>query len=160
MVFADSLRQAVHKMNNPLTARVKQAFDKQGFMSTIGAELRQVDSGFCCIAVRFTEKVTQQHGFFHGGLTATLADNAAGFAAYTLMDESDQPLSVEFKINFVAPAQGEELEARAKVLRSGRRLKHVSVEVYGSQSGSETLVAIALATIASNRAIEGNSLEN
>ncbi len=97
--------------------------------------------------------MTQQHGLFHGGVTATLADNAAGFAGYTLMDEDEQPLSLEFKISFIAPARGETLEARARVVKAGRRLKHVQVEVFVVDAENESLVGLALATIASTRSV-------
>ncbi len=127
--------------------RVRSGFSKQGFMTRLDAKLVEVGLGVCRITVPYSKHVTQQHGFFHGGVTATLADNAAGFAGYSQMSADEQPLSVEFKINFVAPAEGEMLEARARVVRNGRRLKHVSVEVFAIQGGKERLVAVALATI-------------
>ena len=70
------------------------------------------------------------------------------------MGADEQPLSVEFKINFLAPARGDMLEARARVIRSGRRLKHVNVEIFALDTDGETLVAVALATIASSRAVQ------
>ena len=140
-------------MENNFEHRVRTGFEKQGFMSTIGAQLAEVQPGFCRIRLAFSEQVAQQHGFFHGGVISAMADNAAGFAGYSLMSSDEQPLSVEFKINFLAPAIGEILEARGKVLRSGRRLKHVNVEVFCLDNGAETLVAIALATIASSRSV-------
>lgn len=132
-----------------LEQRVRRAFAKQGFMTLIGAELTHLGEGSCHMAVPFRESVSQQHGFFHGGITATLADNAAGIAGYTLMDADRQPLSVEFKINLMAPARGERLEARAQVVRNGYRLKHVSVEIFARTGDEQVLVAMALATIAS-----------
>jgi len=142
----------------PSEERVREGFLAQGFMRTLSAELTHVSEGECWISVPFSEGVTQQHGLFHGGVTATLADNAAGFAGYSLMSEQEQPLSVEFKISFVAPARGERLEARAKVVRAGRRLKHVQVNVYGVDGDGEALVGIALATIASTRSVQHRSL--
>lgn len=133
--------------------RVKEGFEAQGLMRTLGAELGLVEEGVCHISLPFSNRVTQQHGFFHGGVTATLADNAAGFAAYTLMTADRQPLSVEFKISFVAPAQGDALEARAEVVNNGRRLKHVQVHVFALDAAGGTLVAIALATIASTTSV-------
>ena len=134
--------------------RVRRGFEAQGFMHTLGAELVDVDPGRCTIAVPFSPALTQQHGFFHGGVTATLADNAAGFACFTRMDPDQQPLSVEFKINLVAPARGERLEARAVVVGGGRRLKHARVDVVAVHDGVETLVAVALATVAATRSVE------
>jgi len=140
-------------MPDNIERRVRTSFEKQGFMQLIGAEVVAVGPGHCRIAVPFSEAVTQQHGFFHGGLTATLADNAAGFAGFTLMSDDEQPLSVEFKINFVAPAAGSQMEARARVVRNGRRLKHVQVEIFAIQGEDESLVALALATITATRAV-------
>ncbi len=141
-------------MENNYEMRVRRGFEKQGFMSTIGAKIEEVQPGFCRIRLPFSDRVAQQHGFFHGGVISAMADNAAGFAAYSLMNADEQPLSVEFKINFLAPAQGETLEARGKVLRSGRRLKHVFVEIFSLSGGSEQMVASALATIASSRSVQ------
>jgi uncharacterized protein (TIGR00369 family) len=123
-------------------------------MSAIGAELVEVQPGFCRIHLPYSEKVTQQHGFFHGGVISALADNAAGFAGYSLMGADEQPLSVEFKINFLATAKGDALEAQGKVIRAGRRLKHVNVEIFSLDNGTRNLVAIALATITSSRTVQ------
>ncbi|MGB0846052.1 MAG: PaaI family thioesterase [Thiolinea sp.] len=140
-------------MDDLLTARVKEGFDKQGFMHTLGAELSHVAEGKCSIRLAYSEALTQQHGLFHGGVTSTLADNAAGFAAYTLMSGDEQPLTVEFKISFLEPGLGDALEARARVLRSGRRLKHVQVDVYALDADGEKQVAAALATVAASKVV-------
>lgn len=141
-------------MENNFDIRVRRGFEKQGFMSTIGCKLVEIKPGFCSMHLPYSDRVTQQHGFFHGGVISALADNAAGFAGYTLMSENEQPLSVEFKINFLAPARGNALEARGTVIRSGRRLKHVNVEVFSIEKDREQLVAIALATITSSRGVQ------
>jgi uncharacterized protein (TIGR00369 family) len=133
--------------------RVRAGFAKQGLMATLRAHLVDVRPGACSISVPYSDRVTQQHGLFHGGVTATLADNAAGFAGYTLMGKDEQPLSLEFKISFIAPARGEALEARATVVKAGRRLKHVRVDVFAIDAERENLVALALATIASTRSV-------
>ncbi len=140
-------------MERELQARVRNSFAKQGLMSTLGAEVRQVEPGYCTIRLPYSDRVTQQHGFFHGGTTASLADTAAGFASYTLMDEDQQPLTVEFKINFIAPAHGDALEARATVMKSGYRLKHVNVEVYALSDEGEVLIALVLATVTASKAV-------
>ncbi|MDX1395443.1 MAG: PaaI family thioesterase [Gemmatimonadota bacterium] len=134
--------------------RVRRGFAAQGFMRTLGAELEHVEAGECHIAVRFSDELTQQHGLFHGGVTATLADNAAAGAGYSLMSTDEQPLTVEFKINFVAPARGDGLVGKARVLRNGRRLKVVESKVFARDGGTENLVAAALATIASTGSVD------
>jgi uncharacterized protein (TIGR00369 family) len=141
-------------MSSGFEDRVRAGFARQGLMATLGARLGAVAPGECTIAVPYSERITQQHGLFHGGVTATLADNAAGFAAYTLMAGDEQPLSVEFKVNLLAPARGDSLEARARVLRAGRRLKHVAVDIFALAGEEQTLVAVALATITSTRSVK------
>lgn len=120
-------------------------------MSHIGASLIKIEPGVCHIAVPYSEQVSQQHGFFHGGVSATLADNAAGFAGYSLMLPDEQPLSIEFKISLIEPAEGHTLEARAQVIKNGRRLKFAKVDVFAIREKDERLVALALATITSTR---------
>lgn len=134
--------------------RVRASFDRQGFMTAIGAKVKRVGDGDCVIELPFSDNATQQHGYFHGGAVASIADTAAGFAAFTTMDEDQQPLTVEFKISLVAPAIGESVEARGRVIKAGRRLKFVQAEVFAIESGTETLVAIALATITASRSAQ------
>ena len=122
-------------------------------MKTLGARLTKVGAGNCEIELDFDPRLTQQHGLFHGGVVATLADNAAGFAAYSLMREGRQPLTIEFKINLLAPARGSQLVARAEVLRQGQSISHVRTDVFSKEGGSETLAATALATIKSTQAV-------
>ena len=79
--------------------RVREGFSSQPFMSLLNASLVHVEPGRCEIEVPFRPQLTQQHGFFHGGVIATLADNSGGFAGFSMMSEDEQPLSLEFKIN-------------------------------------------------------------
>ncbi len=134
-------------MTSKASQRVVDGFYGQGFMATLGAELLQAGGGTCNVKMPFSEAVTQQHGFFHGGVVATLADSAAGFAAFALMDEHQQPLTVEFKINLLAPAIGDALVARAKVERHGRSIHHVRSDVYAITGETEVLIAMAIVTI-------------
>lgn len=154
-------RQALQAANSRITGkvgklmgfkeRVRESFYEQGFMHHLGATLDEVDAGTCSISVPANPNLTQQHGFFHGGVTATLADNAGGFAAYSLMSEDEQPLSVEFKINLLNKAEGDRLISRAKVIKNGKRLKISQVEVFADNAGSETLIAVALVTVIATR---------
>jgi uncharacterized protein (TIGR00369 family) len=131
--------------------RVRSGFAGQQFMGFLGARLGTIEPGLVEIILPYREELTQQHGFFHGGATAALADNAAGFAAFSLMSDDEQPLSVEFKVNLVAKATGEKLIARGRVIRDGRNLKVCQTDVYAVTDGAETLCATALATIAALR---------
>lgn len=134
-------------LNPAFEQYVRNGFTQQKFMNLIGAELTAVQPGICEIQLPYQAGLTQQHGFFHGGVLATLADNAAGFAAYSLMSESQQPLSLEFKINFLSKAQGERLIAHAIVLKNGRTVKICRVDIFCLQEKVRTLCATALASI-------------
>lgn len=104
-------------------------------------------AGRCEIRATYRQELTQQHGYFHAGVTSTIADSASGYAAYTLMPEESSVLTVEFKINLLAPAEGEELIARARVVRSGRTLKICEADVFAMKQGTETHCARMLSTI-------------
>jgi uncharacterized protein (TIGR00369 family) len=127
--------------------RVRDSFDRQGFMTYIGATLDSVTPGQCEIRVPYKPELAQQHGFFHGGITGAIADTAAGYASFSLMPADSTILTTEYKINLVAPAQGEALIARARVKKSGRTLTVVECDVFGQQNGKETAVAHLLATM-------------
>jgi uncharacterized protein (TIGR00369 family) len=127
-------------------ARVRDSFARQGFMKKLGVEFRRLDYGFCELAVMFDESLTQQHGYIHAGVTATIADNSAGYAAYSTMPEDSTVLTTEFKMNLLAPARGPELVARSKVIKPGRTLVIVQSDVYSIDGEKETHVATMLAT--------------
>ena len=127
--------------------RVRESFARQGLMRHLGARLKELAEGRCEIEVDYREELTQQHGYFHAGVTAAIADSACGYAAYTLMGATDSVLTVEYKINLVAPAEGERLVARARVVRSGKTLKVCTADVFGVKGGKESLCATTLSTI-------------
>ncbi len=127
--------------------RVELSFKKQKIMETLGATLEDVDIGVCKIKLPFDEKLKQQHGYFHGGVVSTIADSAAGYAAFTLSPLDSTVLTIDFKINFVAPARGQFLEANGKVIKSGRNIQVVTSEVYCFDNGDKTLCAYMVATI-------------
>ena len=133
--------------SSDFAARVRQSFDDQPFMAFLGAELSRVDPGLVEIVVPYRTELTQQHGFFHGGVIGTLADNTAGFAGFSLMSDDEQPLSVEFKVNLMSPAKGSALIARAEVVRNGKRLKICRTEIYARVEAGEKHCATSLATI-------------
>jgi uncharacterized protein (TIGR00369 family) len=103
-------------------ARVRRSFARQEYMAAIGAELVHVAAGEVDIALPFSERLTQQDGYLHAGVVAGAADSACGYAALTTMAAEAEVLTVEFKINLLAPAAGERLVARGRVVRTGRTL--------------------------------------
>ncbi|MFD3943408.1 PaaI family thioesterase [Streptomyces sp. NPDC058579] len=117
--------------------RVRDSFDRQGLMAHLGARLAHVGPGRVHIVLPARPEVTQQHGYVHAGATSAIADSAGGYAALTLFDEASEVLTVEYKINLLAPAAGDRLEAIGTVLRSGRTLTVCQLEVYGVQGDSE-----------------------
>ena len=127
-------------------ARVRESFARQGLMATLGARLTTVRPGFCEIRLPFREALSQQHGFFHAGATGAIADSAGGYAAYSLMKAEDAVLSVDYRLNLLAPARGEELVARGRVLRPGRTLTVCRSDVFAVRDGEETLCATMLQT--------------
>lgn len=127
--------------------RVRESFSRQGLMEYLGAELVAVRAGECEIRARYRQELTQQHGYFHAGVTASIADSASGYAAYSLMPADYSVLTVEYKINLVAPAAGDLLIARARVVRSGKTLKICAADVFAVKDGAENLCATSLSTI-------------
>jgi uncharacterized protein (TIGR00369 family) len=102
--------------------RIRESFDRQGFMRAIGAVLESVESGSVTISCVFGEGLTQQHGLFHGGVVASLADGACGYAALSVMPANREVLTVEFKIHFLKPAKTDRLIAVGQVVQAGRTL--------------------------------------
>lgn len=128
-------------------ARVRRSFEKQKVMATFGCVLERVAPGEVTIRLPFREELTQQHGFLHAGVITTVVDSACGYAALSLMPEGAGVLSIEFKVNLLAPAQGEAIVARAKVVKAGRTISVVSGEVFAVKGGEETLCTTMTATM-------------
>ncbi len=103
-------------------ARVRAALDAQTIMHTLGIRIAALEPGFCELRMPFRPDLAQQHGAFQAGVVSILADNAGGFAAHSLMPAGSEVMAVEFKINFIAPAKGDEMIARGRVVKSGRTL--------------------------------------
>jgi uncharacterized protein (TIGR00369 family) len=116
-------------------------------MTTIGARIGRLEPGFCEIELPYRRDLCQQHGYLHAGITTTIADSAAGYAAFSLMPPGSSVLTVEFKVNLMAPAAGERFFARGKVIKAGRTLTVVEAEVAAVEQGSEKPVAQLLATM-------------
>ena len=109
--------------------RCKESFNRQGLMTLLGAELVEAAGGRAVIEVPYRDDLTQQHGYFHGGVVTAIADTACGYAAYTTMPDDASVLTVEFKINLVNPAAGDRLRAEAEVRKAGRTLVVVGARV-------------------------------
>lgn len=126
---------------------VQQSFDKQHAMQLIHATLPVVEAGRTEIHLPHWEGIEQQHGFVHGGVVGMIADSAAGYAAMTLVPASASVLTVEYKMNLLAPADGDKLIARGKVVRPGKTLIVTQAEVFAVKNGQETPCALMQQTI-------------
>lgn len=127
--------------------RVRASFDLQHAMALIQASLPVVEHGSTEIHVPHWRGIEQQHGFVHGGVVGMIADSAAGYAAMTVVPEGASVLTVEYKMNLLAPADGEKLVARGKVVRAGRTLVVTQCEVFAVKQGQEALCALMQQTI-------------
>jgi uncharacterized protein (TIGR00369 family) len=133
---------------NPAYAhRVQDSFDRQGLMALIGARVSRIAPGECEIQLPYRNDLTQQHGYFHGGIIGTIADSAGGYAAFSLMPEDSSVLTVEYKMNLLAPGDGELLIARGRVIKAGRSLVVTQVDAIAIKGGQEALCATLLQTL-------------
>jgi uncharacterized protein (TIGR00369 family) len=128
--------------------RVRASFARQGLMRLLGAEVVGVGEGTCVIEVPFSDGITQQESYFHGAVTGAIADTAGGYAAMTLAPPEREVLTVEYKVNFLAPAYGEKLVARGEVVTAGRRLFVCRAEVIAVEGRDECVCATTLQTVA------------
>lgn len=133
--------------SEPLFNRIQNSFQRQTLMSTIDAKLHKVEAGQVEITMPFSSTLTQQHGFIHAGIITTLVDNACGYAALSMMPDNAAVLTVEFKTNFISPAQGELFIAKGRVLKPGKTLMVCAGDVFGISNGKEKLIATMLATM-------------
>ena len=128
-------------------ARVRASFTRQAVTTTLQATMTRVEPGEVEIELPFRQDLTQQHGYLHAGIITTIVDSACGYAAYSLMAAQAEVLTVEYKVNFLAPAQGERFIARGRVTRAGRTLTVCAGEVVALQEGREALIATMLTTM-------------
>jgi uncharacterized protein (TIGR00369 family) len=127
--------------------RVRSSFAKQGAMQLLGAAIAELSPGRCTIELPFRAELSQQHGYFHAGVTSAIADSAGGYAALTLFPADSEVLTVEFKINLLAPANGERLIAEAHVVRAGRTLTIATAEVSVEKSDARVVCALMQQTL-------------
>ena len=130
-------------------SRIRNSFDKQEAMKTIGAKLLKVMPGEVHIEFSFMESLTQQHGYIHAGIITTVVDSACGYAAYTLMQAESEVLTIEYKVNFMLPAKGNRFKGVGRVLKPGRTITVCSGDVIAFNDGKEKVVATMLATMIS-----------
>lgn len=137
-----------HQPKDPdFERRVRDSFAKQKFMATIGASIARVEPGVVDLSLEKTDALTQQHGFLHAGVLASAADSACGYAALSLMPAGAAVLSIEFKINMLAPATGDRFAARGRVIRAGRTVTVCWGEVVSYAGETERVVATMVATM-------------
>ncbi|CAN5895318.1 PaaI family thioesterase [soil metagenome] len=129
--------------------RVRDSFVRQGAMGTLGATLAAVEPGFVAIGMAHKPELTQQHGFIHAGMVATALDSACGYAAFTLMPADAAVMTIEFKINLLAPAKGPQFRFEGRVTKAGRTISVVDGRAlqYAADGGGEKLIATMTATI-------------
>jgi uncharacterized protein (TIGR00369 family) len=145
-----------HPVRDPnFEERVRASFAAQSFLQTLGARLERVAPGEVTVLLPDREDLGQQHGFLHAGVIATIADSACGYAALTLMEPGAAVLSVEFKLNLLAPAKGDSFSAVSRVVRAGRTLTVCSAEVRARRNDTEKVVAVLQGTMMSVRDREG-----
>ncbi len=147
MTSAQHDARAFEAPHPEFAARVRASFGRQRIMVLLGAELTRIEPGFCEITLPFKDDLCQQHGYFHGGVIGTIADSAGGYAGFSLMPEDSSVLTVEYKLNLLAPADGDRLTARGRVIRPGRTLVVSRADVTVRKHGTETLCATLLQTL-------------
>ncbi|MGA7145268.1 MAG: PaaI family thioesterase [Desulfobacterales bacterium] len=133
-------------MNKERLAFLKEDY-VQGFPAAIGFEVIQADYGRFESRLKVRSEHSQQDGFVHAGVIATMADHTAGYAAFTTIPETHRILTIEFKINFFKPAIGESIICRAKVVNNGKTIKVSESEIFSLTENQEKLVAKAMVTL-------------
>ena len=127
--------------------RVRASFARQAAMKTIGASLTEVQPGRAVIELDWAEALTQQHGFLHAGMVATALDSACGYAGFTLMALDAAVLTIEYKINLLAPARGQRFRMVGQVLKPGRTVTVTEGQAFAVQDGREKLIATMSCTL-------------
>ena len=128
-------------------AMVRESFARQGLMGTIGAEISSITSGQLEIHFGFKPTLTQQHGFVHAGVVASVMDSACGYAAMSVAPENYEVLTVEFKVNLLAPALGKSFVVRSMVKRAGKTLTICAADAFAVSDAGEKMIATMLATM-------------
>lgn len=134
--------------NPDYAARVADSLASQAFMhEVLRARVTRVAPGEVEVVADARPELLQPGGQVHGSVLAALADSAAGYAAQTLVGPDLDIVTVEFKVNFMAPGFGDRWIARGRVLRAGRTLSICAADMYGEVQGEEKLVACMQTTM-------------
>jgi uncharacterized protein (TIGR00369 family) len=127
--------------------KVRESFSRQPAMALIGAELVNVKPGAVDIKLPYRTDLTQQNGFLHAGITATIVDSACGYAAFSLMPAKTDVLTTEFKINFLSPAIGDYFLTEGRVIKAGKTLTVIRGDVFAVRENDQKLIATMLSTV-------------
>lgn len=127
--------------------RVRASFARQELINTLNGQIAHISPGELHIEAPFDKRFTQQDGFLHAGIVTSLIDSACGYAAYTLMPDESRVLTVEFKVNFLNPAQGERFRAEGRVVKPGKTISVCEGKFYSLDNGQESLIAMMQATM-------------
>ncbi|CAM4441494.1 PaaI family thioesterase [Nocardia ninae] len=141
------LQEQFDQADPEVRSRIQASFDRQGLMRHLGAQLGHIGPGRVHILLPHRPEVTQQHGYIHAGATSAIADSAGGYAAFTLFPDDTSVLTVEYKINLLAPASGDHLEAVGTVLKPGRTLTVCQLEVFAVRGDERSLIATGQQTL-------------
>ena len=128
-------------------ARVRASFERQGVMKTLGAALTAVAPGSATLELPWSAELTQQHGFLHAGIVGTALDTACGYAGFSLMPADAAVLTVEYKVNLLAPARGQRFRIHGEVVKPGRTITVAEGRAWALDGGNEKLIATMTATL-------------
>jgi uncharacterized protein (TIGR00369 family) len=128
-------------------AKVRASFARQTFMDTIGGRIAALSPGYCEVELYYRGDLCQQNGYLHGGVVTTIAANATGYAAFSLMPPNSSVLGVDYKINLLNPAAGDRFIAIGRVVKPGRTLSVVECDVEAEEAGKRKLIAKVLTSM-------------
>ncbi len=134
-------------MDPDIKQKVVKSFDQQNVMQAINATIENINPGEVILNLPYQRKLTQQHGFLHAGIVSTILDSACGYGALTLMPKDAGVLSIEFKVNLIAPAKGKNFIAIGRIIKSGKNITFTPGELLSHSRGKEKLVATMTATM-------------
>ena len=147
MITIDSMTSHFEPSDPDFKARVEQSFAEQAVMRLIDASMTAVEPGRVAIELPYRADLCQQDGFIHAGISSTIMDSACGYAAFTLMPADARVLTIEFKINLLAPAAGERFRAVGQVRKPGRSVFVAESELHAVSGGEDKLVATMVGTL-------------